>query len=135
MTNCRLRLLSVVMTDEQREATRRRRGHWVRTARRRRELTQKELAASLGYVGNQTGNISKWESGERRISGDMFTPLARALGLPARFLINPPLTDEERLDAAMREAGELEREGWEAGEDPSPADDDEPGDAPRRRSA
>lgn len=131
-----LRLVSVpVATREQRDAARRRRGYWVRQARKLRGWTLKELAHTLGYEGDATGNLSKWESGERPIPSDMFGPLAVALGLPSDFLVKPPLTDEERLEEAMRNAADLEREDWEAGVDRYPSDADEPGGGLGRRSA
>jgi len=123
------------MTDQDREAVRVRRGYWIRLGRRAKGWTLKELGAALGYEGDVTGNLSKWESGDRPVPSDMFTPVARALGLPPLYLVNPPMTDEERLDAAMREAADLEREDWEAGEARARAAGGEPGDAPRTRSA
>lgn len=123
------------MTDQERAAVRARRGYWIRLGRKARGWTQKQLGVALGYGENATGNLSKWESGERPVPSDMFTPLARALGLPPRYLISPPLTDQERLDAAIAAASALETEDWDAGEDRYPADDDEPGDEPGRRIA
>lgn len=116
-------------------ATRRRRGYWVRIARERKGWTQKELAHALGYNGSQTGNLSKWESGERPIPSDLFAPLAQALDLPADFLVNPPLTDEDRLDAAIQSGIAAEQRDWEGEPDLAPKADDEPGDVPGRLSA
>lgn len=89
----------------------------------------------LGYEASATGNISKWEAGERPVPSDMFTPLARALGLPAEFLISPPPTDEERLAAAIESAAALEREDWDVGADRFPGAGAAPDGAPGRRSA
>jgi len=123
------------MTEGDRDAVRRRRGYWIRQARELRGWGQKELAAALGYESNVTGNISKWEKGTRPVPSDMFTPLARALGLPADFLVDPPETDEERLDAAIRRAGEMEQRDWASGADRFPAAGDGPGGEPGRRTA
>jgi transcriptional regulator with XRE-family HTH domain len=123
------------MTDEQRDAVRRRRGYWVRLARRNKGLGLKEFGHALGYTGNVTGNLSKWETGDRPIPSDMFEPIARVVGLPPNFLVRPPLTDEERLDAAIRLAAEQELQDWAEGVDRSQEADDEPDAGPGRLSA
>lgn len=128
-----LRLVSVSMAD--RMAARRRRGYWIRLARRRKGWGQKRLAHALGYTDGQAGNLSKWESGERPIPSDLFEPLARALGLPPKFLVSPPMTDEERLDEAIQSASDAERQDLEPGEERGPAADDGPDASPGRRSA
>jgi transcriptional regulator with XRE-family HTH domain len=119
----------------ERAEARRRRGYWVRLARKRRGWGQKELAHALGYNDGQTGNLSKWESGERPIPSDLFEPLARALGLPSDFLVRPPMTDEERLDLAIQSASDAERRDWESEPEPGPGVDDELADEPSKRSA
>jgi hypothetical protein len=65
----------------------------------------------------------------------MFEALARALGLPASFLVKPPMTDEERLDAAIQSASDAEQQDWDSGQDRGPGADDGLGDEPDRRSA
>lgn len=107
-------------------ATRRRRGYWVRIARKRKGWGQKELAHALGYNEGQSGNLSKWESGERPIPSDLFQPLAIALGLPADFLVNPPQTDEERLDEAIQSGIDAEQRDWEAEQEQAPKADAAP---------
>lgn len=123
------------MTEEQRDAVRRRRGYWVRLARRSKGLGLKEFGHRLGYTGNVTGNLSKWETGDRPIPSDMFEPIARVVGLPPNFLVRPPLTDEERLAEAMRLASEQELADWAEGVDRSLAADDERPAEPGRRTA
>ena len=116
-------------------ATRRRRGYWVRLARERKGWTQKELAHALGYNDGQTGNLSKWESGERPIPSDLFEPLAIALGLPANFLVRPPKTDEDRLEEAIQFASTAERQDWGSEERLGPEDGGGPAASPGTRSA
>lgn len=128
-----LRLVSVSMAE--REAARRRRGYWVRLARKRRGWGQKELAHALGYTDGQSGNLSKWESGERPIPSDLFESIALVLGLPSDFLVRPPKTDEERLDEAIQSAADAERRDWEGEQDQDREDDAEPAASRSRRSA
>ncbi len=59
--------------------------------------------------------------------------LARIYDVPLNLFIDPPPTDEERLDAIARIA-EQERADWEAGQGRDREDEDGPGAALRRRS-
>lgn len=116
-------------------AMRKRRGYWIQRARKRKQLTQQGVGSLLGYPGKSESIVSRWEAGDRPVPSDKLQALAVLLDLPADYLVNPPLTDDERLDAAVRAASELEREDWEAGEGSDPEADDEPDDGPRTRSA
>jgi transcriptional regulator with XRE-family HTH domain len=131
-----LRLLSAVMaTKEEQLATRRRRGYWIKRARERQDLTLEAVAGSLGYSPKSISTISRWEDGTRPVPSDKLEPLARLLSLPAAWLINPPLTDEERLDAAVSAAADLEREDAARAEEGRRATEPVPVRELRRRSA
>jgi transcriptional regulator with XRE-family HTH domain len=122
-------------TKEEQLALRRRRGYWIRRARERKDLTLQAVATALGYSGNSLSTVSRWEDGSRQVPSDKLEPLGRLLSLPDSFLLRPPLTDDERLDAAVRDAEELERQ--DAGQAPAPARPVAavPAPALRRRSA
>jgi len=122
------------MTREAEQLVHRRRGWWIRVAREGRGITLAALAEAAGYQGGQ-GTVSLWERGERPVPSGKFPVLAETLGLPAAYLVNPPMTDEERLAAAVRAAEEQERRDWESEEGGGPAAGAEPGDEPGRRSA
>lgn len=122
------------MTKEDEQLVHRRRGWWIRVARERHGMTLATLAEMLGYVDGQ-GTVSLWEKGLRPVPSSKFTAIANLLGLPDRYLVRPPVTDEERLDAAVRAAGDAEREDWEAGEGRPRVAEAEPSGEPGRRSA
>jgi transcriptional regulator with XRE-family HTH domain len=102
-------------TVEEIEAERRRRGYWIKRARERRVLTLDALAADLGYAAKSGSTISLWEAGLRPVPSDKFSRLADLLELPVAWLVKPPLTDEERLEAAIRRGSDEEKRDWEAG--------------------
>lgn len=128
------------MSENDRDAVRKRRGHWMRIARERLGLSTDQVAKAVGYTGQKPGSIvTRWEKGERAVPSDRFELLARVLGLPPEWLTTPPVSDVERLEARLdelaRAAGALEREDWEAVQDRAPAADDEPGVEPGRQTA
>jgi transcriptional regulator with XRE-family HTH domain len=55
-------------------------GHWLRSLRERRHLSQRELAARIGVEPYTI--ISQLESGRGRIPADRHVAWAEALGLP-----------------------------------------------------
>lgn len=112
----------------------RRRGWWIRVARERLGITIEALAAACGYTDGK-GTVSLWEKGKRPVPSGKFPTIARVLELPARYLVNPPETDEERLDRVVRDASELERLDAESGLGQDPPVVDEPGGERGRRSA
>lgn len=122
------------MTKEDEDLVHRRRGWWIRVAREQRGLTLAAFAEALGYADGQ-GTVSLWEKGLRPVPSSKFPAIADLLNLPDRFLVRPPSTDEERLEAAVRAAEELEREDWAAGQDRGRGGVDAPGAEPGRRSA
>ena len=128
-------MLAVMATPEELAAQRRRRGYWIRRARERKEMKLDTVAKALGYAEGSTSTISLWESGKRPVPSDKLESLAALLDLPARFLVKPPMTDSERLDAAVAEASALESEDWDSGVAQDPEDGGEPGGERRRRSA
>lgn len=124
---------AAVATEEEIQAVRKRRGFWIQRARKRKGYTLEALAAAMGY--RSISGVSRWESGGRAVPGDKFEPLARYLSLPPGFLVNPPLTDDERLDEAVRAAEELEREDSDEEQPPALRAVAALAAAPRRRSA
>ena len=94
---------------EELQAERRRRGYWIRRARERKGMTLDGLAELMGYAAKSGSTVSLWETGQRPVPSDRMGPLAAVLQLPAHWLVNPPPTDDERLEAAVRDATELER--------------------------
>jgi transcriptional regulator with XRE-family HTH domain len=128
-----IRLYRTEMADSERDAVRRRRGYWISLARRRKGMTLDALAAHVGY-GEASGSvISRWESGDRAVPSDRFGRLANVLDLPADYLVNPPLTDSERLDELARVAVAEEREDWERAQTTLPdAEDGHDGQRQRR---
>jgi transcriptional regulator with XRE-family HTH domain len=122
-------------TTEEQLALRRRRGYWVKRARERKGYTLKQVAHHLGYSENSISSPSLWERGQRAIPSDQMGRLASFLSLPGTFLVHPPLTDDERLEAAVRESAALERQDWEQGEEGGPEAEDEPDAWRDRRSA
>lgn len=131
-----LRLVSAVMaTKEEQMAARRRRGYWIERARIRRGMTLDAVAVALGYSEKSTSTVSRWEDGQRPIPSDKLEVLARVLGLPPSWLVTPPETDDERLDRAVRDAEELERQDAERAQAPGRSTDDAPAPALRRLTA
>lgn len=133
-----LRLVSAVMaTEEEKLALRKRRGYWVDRAPRLRKpvMNLDEIATRLGYSAASASTVSKWIDGKRPIPSDLLVPLAQLLGLPDRFLMRPPLTDEERLRRAIASAEAGEQMDWDEGEEGGPAAGAAPPGGPHRLSA
>lgn len=86
------------MTRDEELRTHRRRGWWIRIAREGRGITLAALADALGYQDGQ-GTVSMWERGARPVPSGKFPAIAQLLDLPAAYLVTPPTTDEERLEA------------------------------------
>lgn len=97
-------------SPEEQLQTRRRRGYWIKRARDRKGLTLGAVCELLGYSPKSISTISRWEDGQRPVPSDKMEPLARLLGLPPDYLVRPPLTDDERLDQAVRDAEALEQQ-------------------------
>lgn len=96
---------STRMAESDRQALRRRRGYWIALARKRQRLTLDALAELVGYGTGSGSIVSRWESGDRPVPSDRFGRLADVLDLPSDYLVEPPTTDEERLeDLALRRA-------------------------------
>lgn len=63
-------------------------GDKIRAERKRRGLTQEQLAKAIGVRHKQI--VGTWERGEKRIGADMIIPIAQALGVdPAKLLDKP----------------------------------------------
>jgi transcriptional regulator with XRE-family HTH domain len=111
----------------------RRLGYWLRRVRERRGESLKSAAIAAGLASTSGSTVSLWERGEREISVRELRRLAKFYEVPESFFTTPPMTDEERLEAALADAGALERADWAAVADQGPATDDEPGASRRKR--
>lgn len=119
-----LRLASVLMTEDERAAERRRRGYWLRLAREHAGpgggvLNQAVAAKAIGLSEKSGSAISDIEKGHRDASATELTILARLYGVPVSWFIEPKETDLEHLLAVKDLAAaalEAEAEGWASGE-------------------
>jgi transcriptional regulator with XRE-family HTH domain len=76
-------------------------------------MTLDTFGERVGYGPKSGSVVSRWESGDRPVPSDRFTRIAAAIDLPAEYLVNPPLTDLERLEELARAAIALEQLDWE----------------------
>jgi transcriptional regulator with XRE-family HTH domain len=127
-----LRLVSMPTEDEI-ALIERRRAWWLRVARR--GMNQTGVAKALGLSEKSGSTIGDWERGVSQPSLRQLAQLAAIYAVPLELLVNPPMTDDERLDEIVRLAGDAERAGWGEGPAPAQKGDDAPGAARRRRSA
>lgn len=123
------------MTEEENQRERRRRGYWLRLARLQADLNQNEVARRLGMSDRSGTTVLAWEQGRRDPRATVLRQLAAIYAVPSSLFIDPPKTDEERLDEIVQLAGAAERADAEAGRDRSRGADDEPGALPGRRTA
>jgi transcriptional regulator with XRE-family HTH domain len=122
------------MAKAEEQLVNRRRGWWIRVARERLAMNVDDLAKRVGYSDGK-GQVSKWENGISAVPAGKFPKIARVLRLPYAYLVNPPATDAERLDAAIQSASDAERRDWESEVGLYPGAADEPDASPGRRSA
>ena len=63
-------------------------GEYIKTCRRQKKLTQKQLGEMCGYEG-RTGErmVQSWERDERPVPLEKIRPLAKALEIPIDSLI------------------------------------------------
>lgn len=119
-----LRLASGVMTQDEIDAERRRRGYWLRMAREHAgpdggPITQAAVAEALGRSKKSGSSISDLEKGLRDASATELTRLARLYGVPVSWFSEPRPTDlEDLLRAKQLAAGavEAEAEDWASAE-------------------
>jgi transcriptional regulator with XRE-family HTH domain len=123
------------MTEDEVQRERRRRGYWLRLARIRANLNQNEVARQLGMSDRSGTTVLAWEQGRRDPKATVLRQLAAIYGVPASQFIDPPTTDEERLDAVARLAAAAEQRDWDEGRDRGREADDEPAGGPGRLSA
>lgn len=90
--------------DDLQRLQRRRRGYWLRLARRQSGLTLKEVAQALGYSLKSQTTIRLWELGDRDPSDIQLTRIAAVYKIPVDVLIKPEATDEERLVEWVRQS-------------------------------
>jgi transcriptional regulator with XRE-family HTH domain len=114
-----------VTSEEDQHA--RRLGYWLRRVRERRGVSLKSAAVAAGLAASSGSTVSKWEHGERPISVRELRRLARFYDVPEALFIDPPTTDEERLEAALADAAALERADWAREQGQGPEADDVPG--------
>ena len=87
-------------------------GTLIQSARKEKQLTQKELARRL-HISDRT--VSKWERGAGLPDVALWEPLADALGLPVQCLISGEAGEREPGPEAMvREAIRLACRQWKA---------------------
>jgi transcriptional regulator with XRE-family HTH domain len=98
-------------------------------------MNQSGVAKAIGLSENSGSTIGDWEREISEPSVRQFELLAALYGVPVSLFIDPPPTDEERLDEIARLAATAEREGWAAEEGRAPEADDGPDVGPRRQSA
>ncbi len=123
------------MTEEEASRERRRRGYWLRLARLRADLNQNEVARQLGLSERSGTTVLAWEQGRRDPRSTILRQLARIYDVPPGLFIDPPETDQERLEALASGAIALERADWEREEEARRGAEDEPGAQPGTRSA
>jgi transcriptional regulator with XRE-family HTH domain len=127
-----LRLLGMP-TEEELVQRDRRRAWWLRVARR--GMNQNGVAEAIGLSKKSGSTIGDWERGVSQPSLRQLEQLAALYGVPLDLFVNPPKTDDERLDEIVRLAGDAERRDWASGRDRGQEADDEPPAAPGRLSA
>lgn len=69
-------------------------GKFIRTMRRKKDLTQRELAEAIGV---RPGTVSKWECGRGMPDLEVVLPLCDTLGITFRELIHGESTDNREL--------------------------------------
>lgn len=120
-------------TEEELELRRRRRAWWLRVARA--GMNQTGVATSIGLSEKSGSTIGDWERGVSEPSLRQLEQLAALYGVPVTLFVNPPKTDEERLDEIVQLATAEERADYVTeGERGRPAGG-APSVEPRRRSA
>ncbi len=72
----------------------------IKTLRKRKGLTQKQLAELLGI---KSQSLQQWESGRTTPSSKKFASLANALGVSVNDLINGTLPEEEKKSEVQKE--------------------------------
>ena len=116
-----------------------RRGHWMRMARERANLSQPAAAKLLGLSDKSASTLSAWEAGTREPAPSKLKAAAALYGVPVSLFYDPPATAHEQIDRMVRLAGlaiETEAADWEAsGPEASRDAEDGHGGSPQRRSA
>jgi len=106
------RLPSAAMTAEEDRAALRL-GYWLKRVREARRETLASAAVAAGLAAGSGSTVSRWEHGKQPIKVQHLRRLARFYGVPDSLFINPPMTDDERLAAALADAAALERADWD----------------------
>lgn len=127
-----LRLVAMPTEDELDLRTRRR-AWWLRVARR--GMNQTGVAEALGLSRKSGSTVGDWERGISQPSLRQLEQLASLYGVPIELFVNPPRTDDERLDEIVRLASDAERSDWVTGRTLPRAAEDAPPYGRGRRSA
>ncbi len=120
-------------TDDEIALLERRRAWWLRVARR--GMNQSGVAMSLGLSAKSGSTIGVWERGASQPSLRQLAQLAALYEVPLDLFVNPPMTDDERLDEIVQRAGAAERADWDRELGRGREAGDEPGDERGRRTA
>ena len=116
-----------------------RRGHWLKVARERANLSQPAAAKLLGLSDKSASTLSAWEAGTREPSPSKLKAMAALYGVPLSLFYDPPASPAEQLDRMVRLAGlalDAEESDWQASTPEQGRDaEDGPGAPPHRRSA
>lgn len=89
------------MASDDVEVYRRRRGYWLRMARRRAGLTLEAVAELMEYSKRSSSTFKRWEDAERDPSDVQLQRMARVLDVPVELFTDPDPTDEERMEAKI----------------------------------
>jgi hypothetical protein len=84
-------------------------------ARKRQGLTLDVLAAAIGYAEESGSVVSRWESRGPACPERPLRAYLRGARVAADFLVNPPQTDQDRLDETVPLAVETACDGLASG--------------------
>lgn len=122
-------------TEQDLAQRRRRRAWWLRVARESRGLSQSGVAEALGLSRKSASTVGDWERQVSDPSLRQLEQLAALYGVPLSLFMDPPQTDEERLDELAAAAIAAEQRDWESQSERGRGAGDEPTVPPRTRSA
>ncbi len=123
------------MTPEEAALERRRRGYWLRLARINANLNQNEVARRLGMSERSGTTVLAWEQGRRDPRASVLRQLAELYGVPPSLFIDPPETDQERLEELATRAIAAEREDWARAQRAAPSGEAERAERRAKRPA
>lgn len=119
-------------TEEELKRRQRRTAWWLGVTRRLRARNQDDVAVYLGLKAGSS--VGDFERGVTAPSLKQLAMLAALYEVPLSLFTEPPMTDEERVLELSTGAAALEREDWDAEQDPGRAADGGPPGGRRRAS-